>query len=341
MLAREALTKWCDAVAGTDFEGTWKANQHVYILPWGDERRGRGVIYFRSADNPNSLEAGQFDGAWIDEGGQIKYDAWIAIRGRTGQKESPVLITTTPYTFNWLYHDFVRRFLDGEKNYYVRQWASIMNPVYSVNEYNDAKASMSEARAAMRYDGLFTKPEGLVYPEFDRCILPGPKSVIPQGHHIGGIDFGWDEPFCGLSAVVYLNEAGKSVLYVYYERYKRLTMIETHAAALPRTPLYFADPSEPELIRKLNNSGIRTRKAKRNILFGVDAVNSRIYKKTLEISPECKAVIQEAENYMYPKEEDTPVGEKPVDNFNHAMDALRYMVVGADMVYREVFGDEG
>lgn len=323
IMARATAPTLVTMLAGTDLEGRYVESKNRYYLPYG-----LGVIWMLSADSPLGLEGGQFDFCWIDEGGQLKYEAWIAIQGRLGQKQAPCLITTTPYGCNWLYHELFKRWLRGDDDYYVRQWSSKSNPAYPKAEYDRAKRSMSKERAAMRYDGQFVRLAGLVYPDLESCVVEA--SAPPKGKLVGGVDFGWNNPFSALGGTLYIDDKGRDVLYVWYERYKRHCTVDDHAVALPKGHMWWGDPSRPDSIAAIRKGGHKVRKAPNDIQLGIDAVNGRIYTQRLKISSACRAVIAEAEEYHYPEKDDQSVGEKPVDTFNHALDALRYLVFGMD-----------
>lgn len=325
VLQRATAPHLVNAFKGTDLEGRYIPSASQYTLP-----RGLGTIWVLSADNPDGLEGGQMDFVWLDEAGQMKFDAWVAIQGRTGQKMAPVLITTTPYGQNWLFHAFFKRWRAGDKDYYVRQWASYQNPAYPREEYDRAKKTLSPQRAAMRYDGEFVKRAGLVYPDLDRCLRNPAEVEIPGGQMWGGVDFGWNDPFAGLAGVKFIDPDGRDILYVWYERYKRFTSLGQHAQAMPPGVRWCADPSRPDSIAELQKAGHVVRGAYNDILVGVDAVNARIYSDRLWISTQCKALIAETTEYCYPEKDDETKGEKPIDEFNHACDALRYMVAGVD-----------
>jgi hypothetical protein len=325
VLERATAPTLITSLKGTDLEGEWIPTRGMYVLP-GE----MGIIWVLSADNPGGLEGGQFDFVWMDEAGQMKLDAWIAIQGRTGQKQAPVLITTTPYGQNWLFYHFVKRWKAGDADYYVRQWSSYHNPAYPKAEYERARRTLSPQRFAMRYDGDFVKRAGLVYPDLDRCIVNPAEVLLPEGELIGGIDWGWNDPFAALAAVRYVDEDGAEKLYVWYERYKRNTSLGQHAAALPPGVTWYADPSRPDSINELKRAGHRVLPARNDIIVGVDAVNARVYSSRLLISDHCKAVIAEGDEYRYPEKDDETTGENPIDEFNHALDTLRYLVMGAD-----------
>lgn len=325
ILSRATAPTLVDMFKQTDVAGTFVESKNRYYLP-----NNLGILWFCSADNSQSIEGGQYDFCWIDEGGQISYSAWIAIQGRTGQKQAPILITTTPYTENWLRYEVFDRFLQGDKDYNVITWRSIDNPAYPVEEYNRMKETLPWHIFDMRYNGNFTKPEGLIYPEFNTCIVDDYDP--PAGRLVGGIDFGFSDPFVALAGVLYIEEAtGRDILYIFYERYISKLGISEHSEFLPNIDIYYADPSRPDSIRDLTLAGHKCRPAKTNkIDLGISEVNKRIKSKRLHISRDCKCLITEAKNYSYPQQtpEQPNVGEKPqVKQLDHAMDALRYLCV--------------
>lgn len=322
VLARATAPTLCEMFRGTDLAGRYVPSQSQYFLP-----RDMGVIWMLGADRPGGLEGGQFDFVWVDEGGQCKYTAWIAIQGRVGQKQAPVLITTTPYGENWLYHDFHKRWQAGDPNYVVYQWSSNANPAYPDEEYRRAKQAMGANRAAQRYDGKFVRLAGLVYPDLRSCALPAAEPP-PEGRRVGGVDFGWNNPFAALGATLYHDENGDDILYVFYERYKRSTTVSDHGHALPDGITWYADPSAPESITQLRRAGHKVRKATNAIAAGIDAVNERIYTGRLKISPACRALLAEAEEYRYPEKDDEILTDTPLAENDHAMDALRYLCMG-------------
>lgn len=331
VLERATVPTLINTFKGTSLEGIYGEQKHLYKLP--DDL---GLIWCQGADNPGGLEGGQFDFIWGDEAGQFKQSVWNAIQGRTGAKQAPILLTTTPYAKNWLYTDVYTNCLKGDPNYFVRQWASYINPAYPKEEYERAKRTMTKDRAAMRYDGLFMNLEGLVYPSISDCFVEVNNEELlnllnQPGKYYGGVDFGWNDPFAAIGGFLDQND----ILWAWYERYKRKTPIEDHAAKLPkiygRTLIWYADSSQPEQILKLKKGGHKVRKANKNIEAGIIAVNGRILTGRLKIIVNrCPAIKAEGELYSYTDDEDDPGSDKPIDEFNHVMDSLRYMIMGID-----------
>lgn len=321
ILSRATAPTLVDTFRDTEFEGRFLESKNQYILP-----RGLGILYLLSSDEPKGLEGGQLDiGAWLDEGGQMTYSAWLAVSRRTGVNQAPIFITTTPYLVNWLKTEILDEFLQGDRDYFVECWASVDNPGYPRAEFERARRKLPKAIFEMMYMAKFTSLEGLVYPDLPKCVVEHRLIEGKVGKNVGGLDFGWRAPFCGLTGTLVVEE-GKDVLYIWAERYRTKCQIERHAKELPKA-VYYADPSEPELISRLNTFGLVTHPANNDVTLGIDLVNDRITSNRLKISDTCINLLREASLYQYPEDGND---ENPVKGLDHAMDALRYIVASID-----------
>ncbi len=333
VLERATVPALIETFAGTPLEGIYKKHESVYITNYGDK------IWCQGADNPGGLEGGQFDFVWGDEAGQFHLTVWDALQGRTGAKRAPILFTTTPYAFNWLFTDFYTRWKQGDPDYTVVQWNSIENPTYSREEYERAKRTLTPDKFKMRYQGKFERLEGMVYPRINECLCDVSIEEIlnKDGPIVGGMDFGWNDPF---AAVLAKYEIATDILWIFYERYKPETTIEEHANQLPKfidnRPVWYCD-HQPELILKLRRGGHTCRPANKSITPGVDAVNARINTGRLKITSavtekDMPAVIAEGMGYFYRNKDGVFLGDKPDPACeDHSMDALRYLVMGVDV----------
>lgn len=127
-----------------------------------------------------------------------------------------------------------------------------------------------------------------------------------------------------------MNEEEKK-LYIAQEHYEK-GMLNSDIADMIVSMGYknekiTADSSEPKSIKELKRLGLQrirgARKGKDSVLNGIQYLQQ--YK--IEVAPHCRNTIAELENYTWCKDKDS--GEyvnKPIDDFNHLMDALRYAV---------------
>jgi hypothetical protein len=201
--------------------------------------------------------------------------------------------------------------------------------------------ALGESWVRQEYECEFTALEGLVYPDIESAIMTGNEgpssanspSPIPNipGKLVGGIDFGWHDPFAAIWGVLDRDD----VLWITHERYAREIPLHEHAAALPRKVLWFADPSGRTEIEELRAAGLVVKSAFNEIRLGIAAVSARIRTCRLKIiAGACPNLLAESQLYRYPNARERQFhGEDPLDENNHAMDALRYLIAALDERY--------
>ena len=168
--------------------------------------------------------------------------------------------------------------------------------------------------------------EGLVFPDFSQALCEVPEGIA--GKRLGGIDWGWRNPFAAVWGVLDAND----VLWLDGERYLREAALHEHAAALPRGVSWYADPAGATEIAEFRRAGHLVRKGINDIRLGIAAVTARLRTGRLKIDPRrCPSLCTEARLYRYPSEQERAVlGENPIDDHNHALGALRYLVSRID-----------
>lgn len=154
-----------------------------------------------------------------------------------------------------------------------------------------------------------------------------------------GLDFGFaTDPTAIICCII--KESTKE-MWVYDEAYlKGYTNEEIYNHMLEmkiHKSRVVCDCAEPKSIEELRRLGatkcVPCKKGKDSINYGIQLIQGfHMY-----ILPSCKDVIEELENYEYQKDRQT--GEyinKPIDNYNHLMDAWRYAIT--DVIKRRKGG---
>ncbi len=301
-----------------EIRGEYKEQKREYRLGTG------GIIYFGSADRPDSLEGGQVRAAWIDEAGQIKLASWQAIQRRLGVKMGQCLLTTTPYSLNWLKTEFHDRWKAGDSDYDVIQFRSVDNPYYPKQEYERARRTLDTRIFEMRYDALFRKMAGLVYVEFTDSNIKEPKGIKFK-RVVAGVDWGFYPDPC---AIVLHGEDNQGRIWVFYEYYElRKPPDELTAKAVELNKKYKVETwwcghDEPGNIKMFQNADLDARKNEvQSVNEGQGAVVELMKNQALFVSKECPNWLDEVETHHYPEGKDKPVGPE------HALDASRYAIV--------------
>ena len=104
------------------------------------------------------------------------------------------MITTTLYTLGWLKTDVYDRWLDGDKSIDVIQCDSIANPVYPLEEFERARATLPPWKFAMFNRGRFEQPAGLVHDSFGTADIVDQFTIPKTWLVYVGHDFGKANP---------------------------------------------------------------------------------------------------------------------------------------------------
>lgn len=292
-----------------------------------------GKIYLRSTENPLSLEGIQARAGWADEAGQMKKWAWIVMQARVGFRKGNLLFTTTPYSMNWLYKDIVKPFEDGNKNYFVSQFESILNPEYSIEEWERAKATLDPDTFDMRYKGLFKKRTGLVYKEFTENMVVKPFPIPSEWTIVAGIDWGYNHPF----AFSQYAKNPDGAVWNFGEYYMPCKTTEEHALQIKlmvgdRPQIAWYDPSNPqaaedlkEALYRLGCFVITLKPGDSDVMAGIRYIKSLMLQGKYHVFDNCKQNIEEKGLYSWMS---NPAGGDYIDRVrkedDDVQDAERY-----------------
>jgi hypothetical protein len=147
----------------------------------------------------------------------------------------------------------------------------------------EARRELGESYVRQEYYCSFEAQEGLVYRDFAKQVSGGrlqdEKKAWAYGKKVGGIDFGFRDPFAAVWGV--LDSDG--VLWLCGELYHREKTLSALKRELPRDVLWAADPAEPGLIRELLSADIKVRKASNERELGFAAVRGRLERGALRV----------------------------------------------------------
>lgn len=294
-------------------------------------------ILFRGLDDPMSItsitvEIGYLCWAWFEEAFQImneddfnKVD--MSIRGELPPGYfKQITVTFNPWSEK---HWLKKRFFDSEDEDILA-----LTTTYECNEYlgeDDRKLfeKMKEKnprRYRIEGKGEWGIAEGLVFENFEE--LEFDLEEIKKRHgiiSIFGLDFGYThDPTAFICALV--DEKAKEI-FIFDEHYQK-GMSNSDIANMIKYKGYskeiiIADSAEPKSIDDIKRQGIRrikaAQKGKDSILNGIQ--NIQDYK--IYVLPKCENTLVELNNYVWDTKDGRGIN-KPMDDYNHLMDALRY-----------------
>jgi hypothetical protein len=262
----------------------------------------------------------------IDEAARVPDDLYRAVRPMLAVSNGRMICLSTPYGKRGFFHDAWAN--SGA------DWARIEIPATRIPRISAEflaaeRRSLGESWFRQEYCCSFEALEGLVYPNFARCVVAPVADApgSPTGRKFGGIDFGFRNPFAAVWGV--FDKQG--VLWLTGEHYERNRPVSYHADYLPRDVYWYADPSGANERAELIRRGIKVVKGVNDLRAGIGAVSARIENGGLKIlEGRCPNLLAEAGLYCYSDDPRERQAEIPIDEHNHALAALRYLVMGID-----------
>lgn len=260
----------------------------------------------------------------LDEAARIADDLYRSVRPMLAVSQGRLIALSTPFgQRGWFFQEWQG---DGPWKKIRIGWRDC--PRITADFIAEETRAMGLPWVQQEYETLFTALEGLVYPDFGQAVVCDWPQL--SGRRVGGIDFGWHNPFAALWGVLDADD----VLWIEGERYLRQTPLHEHAAALRQVGAekWYADPSGRTEIEELRAGGLAVWRGDNAIRAGIAAVAARLRTGRLKVRRDaCPNLLAEAALYRYPTAaERVRSGENPVDEYNHALGALRYLISRLD-----------
>lgn len=293
-------------------------------------------IILRSAHAGGGLESASANAAWLDEAGQDKFrlESWEAVLRRLSLHQGRALITTTPYNLGWLKTEIYDPWQAGDPDIEVVQFESVMNPAFPQAEFERARRRLPAWKFNMFYRGLFARPAGLIYSDFDENVhVVDPFSVPAEWPRYVGIDFG---PLH--TATVWLAEdVNRSAYYVYRETLEggmttrqHVERALAHAAHERVVSWWGGAPGEKQYRWDWAEAGIPVQEPPvADVEAGIDRIIQLLRERRLFVFRSCRGLLDEFGTYQREVDERGNPTERIKDKETfHRLDALRYVVAG-------------
>ncbi len=263
----------------------------------------------------------------IDEASRVPDDLYRGVRPMLAVSQGRLIALSTPFGKRGWFHDEWH----GAGSWHRIQATWRDCPRISPAFIDEERRALGDDWVKQEYECAFTTVTGLVYPDFETQPAGSASDrsrALPAGVRVGGIDWGWRNPFAAVWGVLDEND----VLWIQNERYLTQTPLAEHVRALPKGVTWYCDPAGRTEMEEFRLAGHVIRAGLNNIRLGIAAVTSRLRTGRLRIdAARCPNLLAEAKAYRYPSEaEQRLLGENPIDDHNHALSALRYLVSRLD-----------
>lgn len=300
-------------------------------------------IYFRGLDDPLkvtsiTVDVGVLCWMWLEEAYEIGSEADFDMLNESIRGEVPeglwkqIILTLNPWNeHHWIKH----RFFDADPdpdilaittNYTCNEWLDEAD----LKVFEDMKIH-NPRRYQVAGLGNWGIVEGVIYENWKEELfklddirqIDGIQSAF-------GLDFGYTQDPSAFCCMM-VDQKNKRI-YVFDEMYEKgfsnekiYAWIHEHGYAKEKIT---ADSAEPKSIDRLYELGLYrihgARKGKDSINNGIDFIQGF----QIIVHPRCVNFITEVSNYTWDEDKFGKKINKPVDDFNHLMDAMRYGLEG-------------
>ena len=295
-------------------------SNHIYLL-YGN------YFEFISTDSEIKIRGRQREVLFLNECNEFSMDTFLQLSLRTKFK---IIIDFNPSDeYHWLYTQII----DSD-----REDVDFFVSTYKDNPFLQ-ESTIAEIERLKEVDENLWRVFGegqrgvateTIFPSFN-IVDKVPDNAKPIAL---GLDFGYSaDPTTIIS--VYKHDLDLYIDELLYER--GLTNQDIGARIkdmeIERGTECFADSSEPKSIEELYrmNTGVNIKPARKgadSIRIGIDVMK----RHKLNITKRSVNAIKEFRNYKWIKDKNNEITNKPIDAFNHAIDAVRYVCLNKLMV---------
>jgi phage terminase large subunit len=277
-------------------------------------------IEFFSADQPDKLRGARRNKLYVNECDNLTFDAYYQMAIRT---DGDIWLDYNPVSKFWVDKEILTQpdvdfitltYLDNE---------ALSDSIIKEIESAKIKALTSTywANWWQVYGlGQTGSLEGVCITDWNEIDLPSDARIL-----CAGMDFGYTNDPTSLVLMYKYNDA-----YIFDEIIYKKGLLNSEISNLLKanniTDIIYADSAEPKSIAELNSYGhnvLPVSKGRDSITYGISLINqNKIY-----VTSRSKNLINELRNYIWLTDKSGVKMNKPIDAYNHAIDAMRYAIM--------------
>jgi phage terminase large subunit len=324
----ETLLPWLDRTIGNR---QYRINIHEgFVRLWNGSEIWIGGLGDR--EQVDRILGHEYVTIYFNEVSQLAYSAVTTAYSRlamniTGCRNRFFYDCNPASPMHWAYKVFIRKIEPGTDEKLPNEGlyeSMVLNPAdnaehLSEDYISDILDNMPEKQRARFRDGLWVKPEGIVYDRFDESMIVKPEELPERfDRYTGGQDFGLN--IAAVKAgwkggtVYILKDAGGFNVTT-----KTFVEDQTVAGWYKESFPTYCDPAGGERIQEVTG-GV---KANNSVDAGIDYLSALMERNRFFVSAECRGVLSEI--WDYTRDESNAI----VKVNDHYMDAMRYAVFSA------------
>ena len=292
-------------------EEKWSATEHIYSFDNGT------IVEFMSIDNAEKRKGSARDYLFVDESNELSREDWFQLFIRT-RKKSIIAYNPSFGTNHYIFNEI-----------HTHPEADVYISTYKDNPYLERQL-VEEIERLKDINPEYYKIYGLGLPGNNVGTIFSINLVDEVPENADFVSFGLDYGFTiDPTALVAVWKRDKDI-FIDELIYKKGMVTSDIADELERLEVgreeIWADSAEPRLNEELYRLGFNVKpvkKGKDSIRMGIDLM----MQYRLIVTKRSKNIIKEFGEYVWTQDKNGNFENIPVDYSNHALDAIRYVVM--------------
>ena len=292
---------------------TWNKTDKKCVFPNG------GYIEFFSADDDSKLRGARRDVLYMNECNNMTFKAYTELASRT-KKE--VFLDWNPTNSFWFHKELMN---DEDVDFLIVNYKDNEGCPQSAIDFIE-KAQL-KAKTSKYWEnwynvyglGKIGNLEGVVFNNWETI-----KSLPDEAKYLGsGMDFGFTNDPSTLVDVYRYNGCILLDEIIYRTGLLNRDLIKLIKQD-GKDRYIIADSAEPKSIQEIRVGGVRVKgatKGRDSIMHGI----SLIQEHDILVTKRSANIINELQNYQWQTDKEGETINKPIDSFNHSIDAIRYI----------------
>ena len=279
-------------------------------------------IEFFSVEQPDKLRGARRNILYVNEADNIPFEAYQQLSIRTS---SEVFIDYNPTHEFWAHTELMQ---DDDSDFIILTYKD--NEALSKNIVKEIEKARVKAKTSKYWSnwwnvyglGLVGSLEGVIFSNWSEI-----KSVPEEARLLGyGMDFGYtNDPTTLVACYKYNDEI------IFDELIYSTGLLNSDIANLLKNynvsnQYVYADSAEPKSIAELRRRGFNVQgvtKGRDSINYGINILQQHEFR----VTNRSVNLIKELRSYQWDKDRTGNTLNKPIDAFNHAIDAIRYFAM--------------
>ena len=277
-------------------------------------------IEFFSVDQPDKLRGARRTTLFLNEANNISFEAYKQLSIRTS---GTIWIDFNPTSKFWAHTELMK----DEHNFLILTYKD--NEALPESIIKDIESAKEKAKDSSYWQnwwnvyglGQVGALEGVCIPEWTQIdTLPNEARLLCYG-----LDFGYSLDPTALIGLYKYNDS-----YIFDEIIYQKGLLNSDISDLLNnyqiTEFIYADSAEPKSIDELKQRGhkvLPVSKGRDSVVYGIELINQN----KILVTQRSTNLIDELTNYSWQKDKEGNYIKKPIDAFNHGVDAARYALM--------------